>query len=190
MLHGYVFYDETYPSSWISKKTSRKILEFFNKRYQFKQVNAKELADLMKQTSGPSTEMVVIFSQDVVPDTVVDKPESPTPNSLIRQFMNRGNAIIWLGDIPLLYVGMANGEKRSLPSNIYKTVFYPNIITADFQLPDNRVAPSSNIRITPLGSQLGLRIRWDSWRPLPQTPNPAPPPSGFYPLAECFIGNQ
>ena len=190
MLQGYVYYDKAYPSSWISKKASRKILEFFDKQYKFKRVNAKELADVMKQTPGPSTEIVVVFSQDIVPDTVVDKPASPTPNSLIRQFMNKGNVVIWLGDIPLLHVGMANGEKQSLPSNVYKTVFYPNVITADFQLPDKSVAPMGNVRITALGSQIGLRTRWDSWRPLPQPPTAVPPPLGFYSLAECFIGNQ
>ena len=192
MLQGYIFYDKAYPSSWISKKSSRKILEFFDKQYKFKKVNAKELAEIMKQAPEPSTEIVVVFSQDIVPDTVVDNPASPTPNSLIRQFMNKGNTIIWLGDIPLLHVGMANGEKKPLPSNVYKAIFYPNVITADFQLPDKKLVPMNNVRITVLGSQLGLKIRWDSWRPLPQPPAAIPPPSpsGFYRLAECFIGNQ
>ena len=189
MLHGYVFYDNTYPSSWISKKASRKIVRFFNTQHNFKKVNAKELVDVMKQTPEPSAEIVVVFSQDVVPDTVVDKRASPTPSSLIRQFMNKGNTIIWLGEIPLLHVGMANGEKQVLPSNVYKTVFYPKVITADFPLPNNSLASMDNVRITALGSQLGLRIRWDSWRPLPQPPVVIPPPLGFYPLAQCFIGN-
>ena len=189
MLHGHVFYDNSYPSSWISKKVSRKIVKFFNTQYNFKKVNARELADLMKQTPEPSAETVVVFSQDVVPDTVVDSRSSPTPNSVIRQFMNEGNTIIWLGDIPLLHVGMANGEKQSLPSNVYRTVFYPKVITTDFPLPNNSLASMDNVRITALGSQLGLRIRWDSWRPLPQPPVNIPPPSGFYPLAQCFIGN-
>ena len=190
MLQGYVYYDKAYPSSWISKKASGKILEFFSKQYKFKRVNAKELAEVMKQTPGASTEIVVIFSQDIVPDTVVDNPASPTPKSLIRQFMNKGNSIIWLGDVPILYVGMANGEKKSLPSSIYKTIFYPNVISADFQLQDKKLVPMNSIRISTLGSQLGLRTRWDSWRPLPQPSSTVPSPSGFYSLAECFIGGQ
>ncbi|MHA1582624.1 MAG: hypothetical protein ACTSYM_09080 [Candidatus Baldrarchaeia archaeon] len=190
MLQGYVFFDETYPSSWISEKTSRKILEFFQKQYKFKQVNAKELAEVMKQASEPSVEKVVVFSQDVIPNTVVDKTSSPSPNSLIKQFMNRGNTVIWLGDIPLLYIGMPDGKKQSLPHNVYKTIFYPNIISMDFQLPDKRLAPMNNMRITALGSQLGLRARWDSWRPLPQPPASPPHPSAFYPLTQCFIGNE
>lgn len=190
MLVGYIYYDEAYPSSWISKKASRKILEFFDKQYKFKRVSAKELASVMKQTPGPSTEILVIFSQDVIPETVLDNPELPTPKSLIRQFLNKGNTVIWLGDIPLLYVGMANGEKKQLPTNVYRTIFYPNVITADFPTPDSRLVPMSNVRITALGSRLGLRIPWDSWRPLPQPPASISPPSGFYSLAECFIGNQ
>jgi len=189
MLHGYVFYDNAYPSSWISKKASRKIVKFFNTQYNFEKVNAKELVDVMEQTPEPSAETVVVFSQDIVPDTVVDEPTSPTPSSLIRQFMNKGNTIIWLGEIPLLRVGMASGEKQLLPSSVYRTVFYPKVIAADFPLPNNSLAPLDNVRITALGSQLGLRIRWDSWRPLPQPAVNIPPPSGFHQLAQCFIGN-
>ena len=189
MLQGHVFYDKAYPSSWISKEASRKILQFFNTQYKFKRVNAKQLVDVMNQTPGPSTELVVVFSQDIVPNTVVDNTASPTHNSLIRQFMNKGNTVIWLGDIPLLHIGMANGTKRSLPSNVYKTIFYPNVITADFPLPDKKLVSMGDVRITALGSQLGLRIQWDSWRPLPQPPASINPPSAFYALAESFIGN-
>ena len=189
MLHGHVFYDNAYPSSWISKKASRKIVKFFNTEYNFKKVNVKELVDVMKQTPESSAEIVVVFSQDIVPDTVVDTPASPTPNSLVRQFMNQGNTIIWLGDIPLLHIGMANGSKKLLPSSVYKTVFYPKVVTADFPLPNSSLVSMDNVRITALGSQLGLRKRWDSWRPLPQPQPNIPPPSGFYPLAQCFISN-
>jgi len=190
MLQGFVYHDITYPSSWISKKASRAVSQFFTSAYKFTRVNAKELGVLMEKMPEPSTEIVVVFSQDVVPDTVVDKSASPTPNSLIRQFMNRGNTVIWLGDIPLLHLGMASGEKKSLPTSINRTVFYTNVITADFQLPDSMLAPKGNLRITALGSQLGLRILWDSWRPLPQPPVAIPPPSAFFSLAECSIGNQ
>jgi len=188
MLEGYVYYDENYPSSWISKRASKKILKFFTKNFRFKEVDAKELANIVKQEKY-SKEIVIIFAQDVIPDTVVDNPRSPTPNSPIRQFMNKGNTIIWLGDVPLFYIGKANGEKSTLPTHVYKTVFYPNIITADFETTNNPIAPKNKIRITALGSQLGLKNKWDSWRPLPPPTGNPPPPSAFYVLAEYRAGN-
>lgn len=162
----YVYYDEDYPSSWISEDSAKKIVEFFTTKYDFKEINSKELAEVMNEALNLHSEVVIIFSQDVIPDTVVDNPRSPSENSLVKRFLLQGHTIVWMGDIPLLSLGQSNHGKLILNKAGYN-LFYPDL-PSNFELPNNPLVKSHEINITPLGSSLGLTHRWDSWRPTPQ----------------------
>ena len=185
----YVYYDENYPSSWIGEKSSKKIVEYFTSKHEFKVVNARELRDVMSNAPRHFNEVVILFSQDIIPDTVVDNPKTPTENSLIKRFLNQSHTIVWIGDLPLFYVGLSNREKVSTGEG-YR-LFYPGLPNP-FEAPDNPIIRSQNINITYHGSLLGLTRRWDSWRPAPQNWSPAVPPLQrpvTYHLAQYYTGS-
>lgn len=185
----YVYYDEDYPSSWISENSAKKIVEFFTSRYDFKEINSKELAEVMNESLNLHSEVVIVFSQDVIPDTVVDNPRSPSENSLVKRFLLQGHTILWMGDIPLLYLGQPKREKSTL-GKIGYSLFYPDL-PREFEMPDNPLVKSQQINITYYGALLGLIHRWDSWRPIPQDWSYSKPPLGrpiVYALAQYHTG--
>ena len=185
----YVYYDENYPSSWISEDSAKKIVEFFTSKYNFKEINSEELARVMNESLNIHSEVVVVFSQDVIPDTVVDNPKSPSENSLVKRFLLQGHTIVWMGDIPLLYLGHSKHEKSTLGRAGYN-LFYPDL-PSDFEMPDNPLAKSQQINITYYGALFGLIHRWDSWRPIPQNWSLPKPPlmrPMFYALTQYYTG--
>ena len=130
-IDPYVYYDKRYPSHWIKPEVSEYMAGIL-RDMGFRVINADEAKKLMKNATKSSKEIVVVFSQDVIPEKLLDNPSSPTSNSLIRRFLNNGHSVIWLGDTPLLYVGFSNGEKRSLATAFIQKVLSldPNIANA------------------------------------------------------------
>lgn len=112
----FVYYDERYPTSWIADNSAKQIVEFLEKR-GFEVIDATDLKRVVTDyASKPySEEAVIVFSRDVVPDVILDNPTNPTANSPLRRCLNAGHSIVWLGDIPLFYVGYSDGRKQKLP---------------------------------------------------------------------------
>jgi len=165
----YVYYDEKYPSSWISERATNQIVNYLSK-HDFQPVDASTLKNIM--TKGvrekiSKDEIIVVFSQDVVPDTIVDNPSSPTANSLIRGFLNSGHTIVWIGDIPLYYVG-SPGKRRITIGDAAKQ----NVLGLNQSV--KHLSQPRLVRPTILGAQLGMPS-WKGLRPMHLTP-PSPPP--------------
>lgn len=119
----FVYYDERYPTSWIADNVAKQIVEFLEKR-GFEVIDATDLKRVVTDyASKPySEEAVIVFSRDVVPDVILDNPTNPTANSPLRRYLNVGHSIVWLGDIPLFYVGYGDGRKQNLPPNACQIV--------------------------------------------------------------------
>lgn len=162
----FIYYDEEYPTSWISRKASKQIADFLSK-YGFKQVNAAELGKVMEEGVRKHLEqgeVVIVFSQDVVPDSILDNPESPTSNSLLRRFLDSGHSIVWVGDIPLYYVGTAE-RKITVGDNGRQNVL-------GLTQPINNLPSPRFVRPVGVGMQLGLPP-WQGQRPMQYTSTPA-----------------
>ena len=181
----YVYYDENYPTHWVSERSAKKIVEFFTSKYDFEEIDARELAEVMSKSLDIHDEVIIVFSQDVIPNTVVDNPERPSEDSLIKRFLLRGHTIIWIGDIPLFWIGIPNREKKQLGRTGYN-LFYPNL-PRDFELPNSPLVKSDAVDITPHGALLGLVHRWDSWRPIPENWTITGRPK-LYTLANYYTG--
>ncbi|MHA1664623.1 MAG: hypothetical protein ACTSVW_02170 [Candidatus Njordarchaeales archaeon] len=119
----YIYYDEKYPTHWISRNVTKQIKEFLEKE-GFQVINANELKKLITETirKTSDTEIVIVFSHDVVPSIILDNENNPTINSPLRQFLNKGHSVVWLGDIPLFYIGFEDGRKQSLSASICQKV--------------------------------------------------------------------
>jgi len=99
-----VYYDEDYPTVWVQREISKKITNFLKSK-KFVVYNAEDLASWMEKSIQDDMcwQGVVVFSQDIVPDTIC---HGPFPYSLIREYLDCGGSIVWIGDIPFFYYGL------------------------------------------------------------------------------------
>lgn len=161
----YVYYDNKYPTSWVSAEVAKKIVEFL-KKYDFEVVNASKLLKLMEKTYSKKEEsknVVIVFSQDVVPDTILDTPINPTANSPIRRFLNTGHSIVWIGDEPMLHVGFSDGRKEQLNPNFQQSVL--------------GLGPATNAKRIAKPTYLGILMGLEPWigeKPMSRSPSQPP----------------
>ncbi|TET19847.1 hypothetical protein E3J74_05110 [Candidatus Bathyarchaeota archaeon] len=192
-----VYYDDDYPTVWVQREISMKITSFLKSK-NFVEYNAEDLAKWMEESIKKDTcwQSVVVFSQDVVPDTICHAPE---PSSLIREYLDCGGRIIWIGDIPLFYFGphpsrakTQYADARLIPLTPLSEIPFDGV---DFAKASSRVFkdrdgnitiywgsgacfsilgvmplyldfPSSNVSITKRGESFGLKNPWYSIRPI------------------------
>jgi hypothetical protein len=176
---SFVYYDTNYDPggdghtwSWIKPEISQEIADLLE-AFDFVKLNAAELKEVMLAVVGREERIiivqneeiviqeedivVIVFAQDVAPDTVLN---DSTPTALVRQYLDNGGSIIWIGDIPFWYQATENGQNRNngwsqngAPANI---------------LGVNPVFPTqlSRAAITRVGKTLGLQSAWTGIRPV------------------------
>jgi len=187
-MNLYVYYDDAYMTNWIPDEISLEITDFLRSK-GFQGLNADELAEMMKKSVDEDTcsRSLVVFSRDVVPETIC---HYPYPNTLIRDYLDRGGTIVWLGDIPLYLRGLCPSSSNRLKQQLkdanqsegeklkqqertrdkkdrfaecYKMRAAFNILEI---LPLLTKHPGSKVSITRAGRELGLRSSWYSDRPI------------------------
>ena len=143
-----VYFDPEFPSTWIdkTKKYPEKIAQAFSAK-KFSVIDAAGLKEFMSKAldTNLANQKLVVFSQDVVPSTIV---ESYSSSNTLRQFLDAGGSILWIGDIPLWSIGEKN-EKKEI-ANVGGPIEILGI---------NPVfsVPSSAVVFSPLGRNVGLR---------------------------------
>ena len=113
-------------------------------------VDADEMRDIMIEgiQSGSAHEKLVVFSQDVVPETIL---EDYYANTTIREYLDVGGSILWVGDIPCFYTCAKYDNKVEI-------VHSPITVLGLFPLFCDTV--SEPVSITKSGSDLGLTYSW------------------------------
>lgn len=103
-----VYYDSSYPSSWIDKSLALEIAEWLGEK-GFSRKNAEEVRFWIQKVIGEEkvSDTVLVFSQDVIPSTIMRDASS---NNLIREYLDLGGAIVWFGDIPFFYGGLKDKD--------------------------------------------------------------------------------
>ena len=100
-----VYFDESYPSSYIDARKGypSKIANFLHLK-GIPILNAIELRDyIVKSLEKQDANLkIIVFSQDIFPDTICEESGS---NTLLREFLDAGGNIVWMGDIPMFYIG-------------------------------------------------------------------------------------
>ncbi len=177
-----VYYDDNYPTHWISRQQSKRITNYFRNR-NFKECNAEELSKFVEKSIDEDScwQSVILFSQDVVPETVC---HLPFPSSLIRNYLDHGGTIVWIGDIPFFYIGLNPSRARSkhqklsdkdltrqstfrdnagkLANTIGRSGCFATLGTIPIWLN----YPVSKVNITKKGRKSGLQTPWYSNRPI------------------------
>ena len=177
-----VYYDDDYPTWWIERALSKKITTFLSQR-KFQIVNANDLAVWMERSIEMHTahQSVVVFSQDVVPNTVC---HSSAPSCLARSFLDSGGSIVWIGDNPFYYQGLSStAMNKKKPDEIERSLKSGAIVqnrAGEFAshwnlggpygvlgiIPVFMHSPSDKVKIARKGASFGLRNAWYSNRPI------------------------
>ena len=179
METNYIVYrDEEYTTSWISHELADEIANYL-KGKGFNVLGAKELGDWMKDVirSEGTKDTVVVFAQDVAPDTVFeDIGTTPLIDNmgatvLIRQYLDFGGRVVWIGDMPFSYQGKTGAKNLEELKNVYKNAYYRtdlrgasiNVLSV---IPIFLYAPRRPVEITKRGREWGLKTVWSSLRPI------------------------
>lgn len=100
-----VYYDSSYSSSKLENST---VMKDYFVNYGFIQKNAAGLQTWMAQRVASQTAYgtVCVMSQDVVPYTITETAVdgvSPSTSCTLKQYLDAGGKIVWVGDNPLQY---------------------------------------------------------------------------------------
>ena len=153
-----IYHDRNYPTSWINPELSQRIVDFFSER-GFIVKNAESLRDWMREAISETLEnSVVIFSQDIMPDTIV---ESPMVSNLINRYLDNGGKVVWLGDIPFYYMGRGDGSQETWTEiGLFRLLGVTSLRFSNYE-----------VTIAERGNQLGLSTTWIGTRPVQIEPN-------------------
>ncbi len=179
-----VYYDSLFPTSWVDKNTSQNITKYLRDE-SFFALDAQQLQAFMQNAifynnendagnnGKPYSYTVVVFSQDVAPDTVANMKKK---NAIIRRYMNKntknkkygkgGNGrVVWIGDIPFYYQGHYDGSKTNWGDNGSQKIL-------GFDAGGGSRDDDTQVTITSGGSNdygngkdWGLKTQWNSVRP-------------------------
>lgn len=107
----FIYNDPRYPYAWYDSNAASIMLKYmgnifskFNINYAI--VNADELRDIT--LNEDPNRSILIFSQDVIPDTVWDGSSS----SVLIKWLQNGAKIIWSGGWEFWYIGYKNGTLK------------------------------------------------------------------------------
>ena len=134
-----VYRDKGYTTSWISHENAGKIADYLETK-EFDVLDAENLRKWMEDVIREGiTDTVVVFAQDVAPDTVFkhiafsqdddlqDKVQDTVFDNigdatLIRQYLDHDGRAVWRGDMPFSYQGKS-GADDDLQDTVHDTVF-------------------------------------------------------------------
>ncbi len=184
-----VYHDKKYHLSWIDRNSSIKIVEYFSSEdrpQKFHILNASQSKKWIEEcitSPNPNScnNRVLVFSQDMIPDKLA---KNPSPNSVIRRFLDNGGRVVWLGEVPFWRQGLGNdgtfdkeikiiadeqrtSEKKGDPKYWrdwnYNGIFSILGLNCEFNN-----APAEKVQITKDGTYFGLKSSWYGTRPVPE----------------------
>jgi len=98
---------------------------------------------------------VIVFTQDVVPDTVA---ESKSSSVTIRRYLDKGGKVVWYGDVPMYYQGHSDGTRTTWSTSGASSVLGFNAAGGTWDV-------NQPVAITVDGATWGLQEPWSSVRP-------------------------
>jgi hypothetical protein len=172
-----VYHDPKYPSWWIDEKLQYPhaiASHFRGKGVAVKDANELRSFMIDSLDSGSSHQKLVIFSQDVVPRTVLENNDN---SATLREYLDAGGNILWMGDIPLFYAGYDNPKAVE---NLAETGAPSSVLGVQ----PVSTWPKTAVTFTNCGWKIGLRHRWSGTRPILKDRN-----IQALAISECLLGN-
>ncbi len=145
------YWDPRYPSSWVQGSSVRDGLAAAG----YEILNADQLGVWMDARIADGKSSVVVFCQDVAPDTVY---EAASPTCTLRRYLNAAGKIVWYGDVPLYYQGHSDGSRTDFTTA-------GSVATLGFNAAGGSWDSGEQVTLTDEGRTWGLTQTWPSSRP-------------------------
>lgn len=156
-----VYRDPSYTTNWISHNFADAITEVLVQN-DFKSCDASELQTWMKRALTENSKSFIVFSQDVMPDLVLNSSDS---SALIRRYLDNGGTVLWMGDIPCFNRGRKLIEKVEMFKKKSDLLWYQHTgfvgVLGVFPV---ICTPSKPVDIKKLGKKLGMSSTWSGIR--------------------------
>ncbi|MHC4310266.1 MAG: hypothetical protein ACYSSN_10000, partial [Planctomycetota bacterium] len=149
------YWDKRYPSARWSREVVRDALETLG----YTILDADELKAWMDGHIVDKELSVVVFCQDVVPDTVA---ETMTSDCTIRRYLDTGGKVVWYSGRPFYYQGTADGNRTTWGSSGATKVL-------GFNASSEPNFTYEQVTITYSGAKWGLTETWESCWPISPT---------------------
>ena len=165
-----VYYDPSYPASWMKGENSEKTRDYFVGRW-FLEKNAQQLRDWVHEVlkSGLAYRSLIVFAQDIVPDTVA---EVPNKTCLLRRYLDAGGRVVWRGNIPFWLQGKAGGAEEEWskdgPWGVLGIYYYNYLFRREPDKQGGGHVWDSDLpsEVTQMGKEIGLTYSGKCTRPV------------------------
>jgi hypothetical protein len=117
----------------------------------------------MLAKSKEGAHSLAVFGQDVLPDILMDPPDS---NAIIRQYLDAGGSVLWMGDTPCFFIGREGVLQTHNLENMDKRWFLNTAFITIFGVLPVISVPLHTVKIKRSGRDLGLSCVWSSIRPI------------------------
>jgi hypothetical protein len=107
--HLAAYYDARYPTNWADELTAIEVRDGLTAA-GYEILDADQLKAWMDARINDHAASVVVFCQDIPPDTIV---KTYTADCTLRQYLNAGGKIVVYADIPLWNVGHADNTRTT-----------------------------------------------------------------------------
>ncbi len=145
------YWDVRYPTCFTHGRSLRDAFEFDG----YKILDADQLKTWMDARIADGMPSVVVFCQDIAPDTVV---ESMSSRCTLRLYLDAGGKIVWYADIPMCYQGHSDGTRTDWGNNGSIDILGFNAASGPWDTQDE-------VAFTVDGVNWGLTETWQSERP-------------------------
>ena len=148
------YWDAVYPTAWADALVTQAVRDYLAAN-GYTVLDAAQLKTWMDARIADGKSSVVVFCQDVVPDTVA---ETMDDTCTIRKYLDAGGKVVWYSDIPFYYQGHADGTSTTWGTDGSTDVLGFNAAGAGWGSGDA-------VTIFTAGTNWGLTQPWNSVRP-------------------------
>jgi hypothetical protein len=145
------YWDARYPTCWTSGTAIRDVLEYAG----YAILDADQLQAWMTARISDGAPSVVVFCQDIVPDTVAERMLS---SCTLRAYLDAGGKVVWYADIPIYYQGHSDGSRTTWGVEGAMSVLGCSAAEAPWD-------SGRDVTFTEDGRAWGLTVPWQSTRP-------------------------
>ncbi len=116
-----VYYDDRYPTSWLTKQEANTIAIGIIEKLESKSICAEIVnADELKIFMNENPTGCVVMCMGAAPDTIWDGSED---SSLVEKWLDNGGRMAWTGDWPFFHISNADGTLKKVDAKGSEYVF-------------------------------------------------------------------
>jgi len=149
-LYRAAYWDGRYPTAWANGELRS---AFASVGYSI--LDADQLKTWMDARIADGVPSVVVFCQDIPPDTVA---ESMSSTCTLRRYLDAGGKIVWYAGVPMYHQGHSDGSRTMWGNN-------GSINILGFDAASGPLDSYNVVTLTDEGISWGLTKTWQSVRP-------------------------